>query len=222
MKSLVMPLVCVLITVVMAEGQDPEPKSSPTPGPLSGETDEPALPAPDVTPGNAGPALLPESDALPANPNAEQSMRAAVNRASTKPAAKEGARFDEIQSLAMSNPRAVYLLKRARNSSSIAARRAYLRAYYSAVAARMRKLDPELKSSIDDYEEAKIHQIAGFANSSSGSSHRSRSHRTVVRAPRHRSRRITAHHRYDRMMIIYDPYGPYMPSYGPPVVFEPW
>jgi hypothetical protein len=222
MKSLVILLVSVLIAVAMAEAEDSEPKSSPTPGSTSSEMEEPALPTPDATPGDAGSTLLPESNELPANPRAEQPMRASINRASTKPSAREEARFDAIQSMAMSSPRAAYLLRRARNSSSAAARRTYLRAYYSAVAARMRKLDPELKSSIDAYEEAKIHQAAGFASSGNGSSHRSRSHRTATREPHHRSRRVTARHRYERMMIIYDPDGPYMPPYGPPVVFEPW
>jgi hypothetical protein len=227
MKSLVILSVSVLIAVTMAEAQDSEPKSSPTPSPASSEMEEPALPTPEATPGDTGPILLPESSELRANPAAEQPTRASINRASTKPSAKETVRFDEIQSIAMSNPRAAYLLKRARNSSSAAARRAYLRAYYSTVAARMRKLDPELKSSIDAYEEEKVQQVAGSASPSDGSYHGSRSHRTVTRELHHRSRRVTAHHRYQRMMIIYDPYydpyyGPYMPPYGPPPVFGPW
>jgi len=230
MKSLVILSVSVLIAVTMAEAQDSEPKSSPTPSPASSEMEEPALPTPEATPGDTGPILLPESSELPANPAAEQPTRASINRASTKASAKETVRFDEIQSIAMSNPRAAYLLKRARNSSSAAARRAYLRAYYSTVAARMRKLDPELKSSIDAYEEEKVQQVAGSASPSDRSYHGSRSHRTVTRELHHRSRRVTAHHRYQRMMIIYDPYydpyygpyGPYMPPYGPPPVFGPW
>ncbi len=226
MKSLVILSVSVLIAVTMAEAQDSEPKSSPTPSPASSEMEEPALPTPEATPGDAGPILLPESSELPANPAAEQPTKASINRAATK----ETVRFDEIQSMAMSNPRAAYLLKRARNSSSAAARRAYLRAYYSTVAARMRKLDPQLKSSIDAYEEEKVQQVAGSASPSNGSHHRSFSHRTVTRELHHRSRRVAAHHHYQRMMIMYDPYYdpyygpymPYMPPYGPPPVFGPW
>jgi len=118
--------------------------------------------------------------------------------------------------MAMGNPRVTYLLKRARKSSSASARRLYLRAYYSTLAARMRKLDPGLKSSIDAYEEAKVHQIAGSASPSNGSSHRSRSHRQMAGGSHHGSRRIATRHRYERMMILYDPYGPYLPPYGPP------
>ena len=219
MKALVILSVSVLIAVGMSEAQDSDPKSSPTPDPTSSEMQEPALPTPETTPEDAGPALLPESNELPASPGAKQPIKASINRVSTKPSTRETDRFDEVHSLAMSNPRAAYLLKRARNSSSAAARRTYLRAYYSTVAARMRKLDPELKGSIDAYEEEKVHQVAGSA--SNDSYHRSRSHHTTTREPHHRSRRVATHHHYGRMTIIYAPYGPYMPPYGPPV-FDPW
>jgi hypothetical protein len=224
MKALVILAVSVLIAVGMSEAQDSDPKSSPTPDPTSSEVQEPALPTPEATPEDAGPALLPESNELPANPGANQPIKASISRVSTKASARETDRFDEVQSKAMSNPRAAYLLKRARNSSSAAARRTYLRLYYSTVAARMRKLDPELKGAIDAYQEEKVHQVAGSA--SSDSYHRSRSHHTANREPRHRSRRVAAHHHYGRTMIMYDPYGPYqygpyMPPYGPPV-FDPW
>jgi hypothetical protein len=224
MKSLLMLSLGVLIAVAVVEAQESDPKSSPTPDPTSSEMQEPALPTPEATPGDAEPILLPESNQLPANPGAERPTRASISRASTTSSAKETARFNEVQSLAMRNPRAAYLLKRARNSSSAATRRTYLREYYSTVAARMRKLDPELKGSIDAYEEEKVHQVVGSA--SNGSYHGSRSHRTETREPHHRSRRVATHHRYERMMIMYDPYGPYpygpyMPSYGPPV-FDPW
>ena len=224
MKSLVILSLGLLIAVSMTKGENSEPQPSPSPSPNFSEVEEPALPTPEASPGEAGPTLLPESNEIPANPGPQESTRASINRASTKPSARETARFDEVQSMAMGNPRAAYLLKRARNSSSTAARRTYLRAYYSTVAARMRKLDPELKVSIDAYEEEKVNQVAGSA--SSDSYHRSRSHHTATREPHRRSRRVTSHHRYERMMIIYDPYGPYpygpyMPPYGPPV-FGPW
>jgi hypothetical protein len=223
MKALVILSVSVLIAVGMSEAQDSDPKSSPTPDPTSSEVQEPALPTPEATPEDAGPALLPESNELPANPGTKRPITASINRVSTKPSTRETDRFGEVQSMAMSNPRAAYLLKRARNSSSAAARRTYLRAFYSTVAARMRKLDPELKGAIDAYEEEKVHQVAGSA--SNGSYHRSRSHHTATREPHHSSRRVAAHHHYARTMIIYDPYGPYGPyglPYGPPVVFDPW
>jgi hypothetical protein len=222
MKSLVVFSLCVLVFLAVAGAESSGPKSSPIPGPTSGEEEEPALPTPDATPQDSGPALLPESDQLPVRPGAERPTRSSINRGSAEPSAGEKKRFDKVRSAAMSNPRAAYLLKRARKSTSVRVRRTYLRAYYSTVAARMRKLDPELKSSIDAYEEARVGQVTGAASSSNGTSHRSRSKRTATRGPHRRYRRVAAHHRHERMMIIYDPYGPYMPPYGPPVVFEPW
>jgi hypothetical protein len=232
MKSLVVLSLGVLVFLAVAEAGGSGPKSSPIPGPTSGEEEEPALPTPDATPQDAGPVLLPESGQLPARPGVERPASSSINRGSVEPSAKEKVRFDEVRSAAMSNPRAANLLKRARNSRSVRVRSTYLRAYYSTVAARMRKLDPELKSSIDAYEEARVGQVTGAASSSNGISHRSRSNRTATRGPHRRYRRVAAHHRHERMMIIYDPYGPYMPPYGPygpymppygpPVVFEPW
>jgi hypothetical protein len=219
MKSLVIVWFSVLIAVARVEAQDSTPESSPIPGLAPGKIEEPTLPTPDAGPEDAGPTLLPESDELPVNPRAEQPTRASKDQASIKSSVSERNHFEEVQSMAMRSPRAAYLLKRARKSSSAAARRAYLRAYYSTVAARMRKLDPKLKSSIDAYEEANVHQVAGSASQSNGSSHRSHLHRTAAREVHHRSRRVTARHRYERMTIIYDPYG--IP-YGPPMVFYPW
>ena len=176
MKFFVLLFVGVLVAVAEAESSDPKP--SPTPGPISGEMEEPVLPTPDATPGDADATLLPESDELPAKAAAEQPTRASTNRLSLKSSAGEKGRFAKVQSMAMSSPRAAYLLKRARKSSSVAARRTYLRAYYSTVAARMRA--------------------------------------------HHRPRKVAARHRYERMMIIYYPYGPGLPPYGPPMVFDPW
>ncbi|MBV8174376.1 MAG: hypothetical protein JO151_07400 [Verrucomicrobia bacterium] len=223
MKSLVILSLGALIAVATAEADDSRPQPTPIQNP--GEMEEPALPTPEATPGDGGPTVLPESNELPARPRTEQPARASFERVSTGTSSAQEARFDEIRSTAMSNPRAVYLLKRARNSSSAAARRTYLREYYSTVAARMRRLDPELKSSIDAYEEAKVHEITASSSSAKKYSHRSSSHRTANSEAHHRSRRVSTRRHHERMIIIYDPYypyGPYMPPYSPPVVFDPW
>src|ERR1700730_9522782 len=89
MKSLVILSVSVLIAIAMAGAQDSDPKSSPTPDPTSSDIQEPALPTPGASPGDAGPILLPQSNELPANPGAEQPTRASMNRVSTKPSARE-------------------------------------------------------------------------------------------------------------------------------------
>ena len=220
MKSLVILSLGVLIVGAKAEAEDSQPQPA---VPHPPEMEEPALPTPEAAPGDGGSTVLPESDELLAHPRGEQPVRASSQRVSTQPSSGDEARFDEIRSKAMSNPRAAYLLKRARTSSSAAARRTYLREYYSTVAARMRRLDPELRSSIDAYEEAKIHEIAASSGSANSYSHRSSSHHTA--AAHHRSRRVSSHRHHERMVIMYDPYypyGPYMPPYGPPVVFDPW
>jgi hypothetical protein len=80
-----------------------------------------------------------------------------------------------------------------------------------------------LKSSIDAYEEAKIHEISGARTSTVRvSSRRSRLHRTASQQAHHRMHRVSFRNRYRRRIIIYDPYGPYFAPYGPPVVFYPW
>src|SRR5205823_12821707 len=101
---------------------------------------------------------------LPARPP-ELPPKSSSGVDSARQSSKDEGRFDEVRSLAMKNPRAAYLLKRAKASSSSASRRHYLRAYYVAVASRMRQLDPKLASSINAYEKARIHEVSGTRNS---------------------------------------------------------
>lgn len=208
-----------LIAVAKAEDSGSQAPSS---SPAGGELEEPALPTPEAAPSSPVPDLLPESSELPAHPLTGIPPKLSSSPASALHSSEEEGRFDEIRSLAMRNPRAAYLLKRARSSSKSASRRTYLRAYYVAVASRMRKLDPKLASSINAYEEAKINEVSATRNSTVQVSHRSRSRRTANRESHHRSHRLSSEYRYRRMIIIDDPYGPEMPPYGPPMVFYPW
>jgi hypothetical protein len=213
----------VLIAALAVASAENTPSKSPSPSPNTSETEEPALPTSEAVPSNDEPGLLPESGELPARPPAGAPSNLSSTPESPTPEFSNERRFDEIRSLAMSNPRAAYLLKRARDSSHPASRRAYLRAYYVTVASRMRKLDPKLKSSIDAYEEAKIHEVSGARTSTARvSSRRSRLHRIASQQAHHRMHRVSLGNRYRRRMIIYDPYGPYFAPYGPPVVFYPW
>ncbi len=135
---------------------------------------------PDAGPSNPEPDLLPESGELPARLPPELPSKLSPDGASPQSASKNEGRFDEIRSLAMSSPRAAYLLKRARHSSNSASRHLYLRAYYVTVASQMRKLDPNLKSSIDAYEETQIHEISGAHTATARAAfHRSRVHGTA-------------------------------------------
>jgi hypothetical protein len=221
-----------IISLVVAAGlatasAEDSPLPSPSPKPGTSEMEEPALPAPEAAPSNLEPDLLPGAGELPARPPSEVPSKLSPDRASPPVSSEKEGRFDEIRSLAMSDLRAAYLLKRARHSSNSASRRLYLRAYYVTVAARMRKLDPKLKSSIDAYEEAQIHEIYGAqASTARVSSHRSRVHGTASRERRHRSHKVAYQHRYRRFINIDYPYGPpYGPEfgpYGPPMVFYPW
>jgi hypothetical protein len=214
--------------LVTASAEDlPLPSSSPRPS--ASEMEEPALPTPEPAPSNPESDLLPQSDELPARPLSEPSSKLPPDRTSPQEPLEKGGRFDEIRTLAMSDPRATYLLKRARRSSNSASRHVYLRAYYATVASRMRKLDPKLKDSIDAYEEAQIHQVSGVRTATSRTSlHRSRVHATASREPHHRSHRVSYEHRYRRFRNVdypygpYGPYGPEFPPYGPPMVFYPW
>ena len=137
--------------------------------------EEPALPVPDSGQSNPETGLLPESGELPARLPPEVPSKLSPEGAAPEAASKGSGRFDEIRSLAMNSPRPAYLLKRARHSSNSAARHLYLRAYYVAVASQMRKLDPNLKSSIETYEETQIHEVSGVHTSPARTAfHRSR------------------------------------------------
>jgi hypothetical protein len=224
MKRLAIISLGLMAALAVANAEDTPPKS-PSPVPNTSETEEPALPTSEAVPSNTEPGLLPESGELPASPPAGVPSNLSSTPESPTPEFPKEGRFDEIRSLAMSNPRAAYLLKRARGSSNSASRRTYLRAYYVTVASRMRKLDPKLKSSIDAYEEAKIHEVTGAGRSTARvSRHRTRLHR-IASQGHHRTHTVSLRNRHRRMMIIYDPYGPdfapYGP-YGPPMVFYPW
>lgn len=223
----------IIISFVLAAGfakvsAEDSPLPSPSPSASSsssGEMEEPALPLPDPGQSNPETGLLPESGELPASRPPEVPSKLSPERAASEAASKSSGRFDEIRSLAMNSPRAAYLLKRARHSSNSAARHLYFRAYYIAVASQMRKLDPNLKSSIETYEETQLHEVSGSHPSPARTaSHRSRVHRTASQE-HHRSHRVSYQHHYRRYIIIDypygPPYGPEFPPYGPPMVFYP-
>jgi hypothetical protein len=189
----------------------------------AGEIEEPALPGAEADPTNPGPGLLPETGELPSRPSRETPARLPSSRGPTQRALEKNGRFEVVRALAMANRHATYLLRRARQSSSAAARRTYLRAYYMSVASRMRKLDPKLNSSINAYEESKLKELSSARTSNArGSRHRSRLRGTARLAGHHRLRRASHDYRYRRIIVIDAPYGPDFPPYGPPGVFEPW
>jgi hypothetical protein len=209
----------ILMTALGVASAGDSPGPSPSPALSANEMEEPPLPSSETIPSSLAPSLLPESGELPARPPAVSPGKVSSTRASAREAIEKDSRFEEIRSLAMNSPRAARLLKSARHSSNSASRRTYLRAYYIAVASRMRKLDPKLKSSIDSYEEAKIHEVSGARSSTARtSSHSSRRHRTASREVHHRWHR-DPRDRYRRIIVIDDRYGPEFLPYGPPPPF---
>jgi hypothetical protein len=214
-----------LAFVMMVAALDAQVAPSPVTDPSSGPSDaaEPVLPTPDANLPGADSDLLPKSGELPpVPPKMVRESRSRAEAGLKKESADEG-RFEEVRLRAMDSPRAAYLLKRARSSSHAAYRRAYLREYYAALASRMRKLDPNLNSSINAYEEAKIREI-GDGNSSTmeGLSHRSRTRHIVSRESHRKSHRMTSQYRERRLIIIDYPWGPQYPPYGPPPPLYPW
>jgi hypothetical protein len=215
-------IISLVVLAALAVNAEELPSQWPSPGQDGGEMEEPALPTSEAAPSNPEPGLLPESGELPARPRVAAPAKLPSTRISSGKAPAEGARFEIIHTLAMGNLRATRLLRRARQSSNPASRRSYLRAYYTAVASRMRQLDPKLKSSINAYEEGKLRELSSAKSSTARvSSHRSRVRRPTRLAGRHRWHRFSDENRYRRFIIIDAPYGPEFPPYGPPMVFEP-
>jgi hypothetical protein len=194
--------------------------------------DEPALPnsRPEI-PHPPSTGLLPDSGALP-NPTFNltppiysplKTNNPVVSTSTVKPPlrpkisteSKIQKRFEEVRSMAMRSPHVANLLKRADNASTGSARRNLLRAYYMAVCARMRVLEPGLKNSINAYQAEKTGKSAKLGNSGNSKMHSSqkRSHRPKETGTHSTHRK----HAYSRRVAYpgdYYPYGPYAP-YGP-------
>jgi hypothetical protein len=197
--------------------------------------DEPALPnSLPAIPHSPSTGLLPASGALPdPTPNLTSPIYSPIQtrntvvststvkpplRPKTKVESKTQKRFEEVRSIAMRNPHVVNLLKRAGKASSSSARRNLMRAYYLAVCARMRLLEPGLKNSINAYQAEKTGKAVNLNDSTiSGtktrhSQKRSRHKETGTHSTR---RKHTYPHRaiYPNDYELYGPYAPYGP-YG--------
>jgi hypothetical protein len=215
MRALAIFLFFASLWVSMAKAEDAQREVAPAPASPRTETDEPDLPVPERNPVDSSPSLLPERAPVDYSIN-----RKAVASPSRDIEKKQ--RFERIRLQAMNNPHAVYLLKRATHALKSATRRSYMRTYYVNVAERMRKLDPELKLSIDAYEEAGMKEAGGNLATKHPTFHRT-ARRMAARKARYANHHSHSHHhRYQRAMVIDDPYGPDYPPFGPPVVLYPW
>jgi hypothetical protein len=225
MKALAKLLLVTIGLVAPALAQEP----SATPN----SVDEPDLPSskPEI-PHPPSTGLLPESGALP-NPTSSltppiywplKTKNPPVSTSTVKPPlrpkTKTQKRFEEVRSIAMRSSHVVNLLKRANNASTGSARRNLMRAYYLAVCARMRLLEPGLENSINAYQAEKTGKSATLSDSKIGSA---KVHGSQKRS--HRSKEIgtrTTHHKhayshrasYPNEYGPYEPYGPYGPYGG--------
>jgi hypothetical protein len=153
-----------------------EPQSGASPSPSSSPSSPPATmaaelesPLPDGTPQEQPPTvLLPEPNFLPPpppqTPGNETPSTMASAEASRTP--QDESRFKAIKDSAMASARANHLLKEAKGALSTEARKNFMRAYYYTVCAQMRRLDPNLKSMIQEYESGEIQKIAAEGGSS--------------------------------------------------------
>jgi hypothetical protein len=180
----------LMATLAVVNGEDLASQRL-SPAGNAGEIEEPPLPTTEAVPSNPEPGLLPESGELPTRPRAVAPPKVSSTGVQARQGSAKRDRFEAVQSLAMGDRRAAYLLKRAERSSNPSSRRIYLRAYYTTVASRMRKLDPELKSSINTYEKGKLHALSGVRKLTT----RPISHRARI----HRSPRVAFHRKWHRL-----------------------
>jgi hypothetical protein len=65
-------------------------------------------------------------------------------------------RFRQIRTIAVRNPYAIYLWRRAQSATNDEMKRQFLRVYYLTMCDEMRKLEPRLKAMIDGFESAYV------------------------------------------------------------------
>ena len=146
---------------------EPEPIPTPTPSPIP-EAVSPAMPdnvensLPDGAPQQQTPTvLLPAPNFLPPpaklSPGNDSPLGDTPD--GSKPQPEDESRFQKLKSAAMGSARASYLLKEAQSALSAEARKNFMRAYYYTICAQMRRLDPGLKSMIQNYETEEIQRL---------------------------------------------------------------
>jgi hypothetical protein len=141
------------------------PQSAPSPAQQAAPESAPSpTPEPQIAPD-----LLPESKTLPPLPPASQlppdliperpkpvTTTPLPSPGSAEQQEKDRIRFRQIRTIAVRDPFAIYLAKRASEQKTLEDERAYFRAYYTSMAAQMRKLEPRLKPLIDAFEVGNI------------------------------------------------------------------
>jgi len=152
-------------TLLAQDAQPGAAESSPTPAKQAAPEGSPApTPEPQVAPD-----LLPESKTMPPLPPASALPPDLIPErpkpVKTSPLPNPGSaeqleldkiRFRQIRTIAVRDPFAIYLARRAAEAKTEQGRREYFRAYYTSMAIQMRKLEPRLKPFIDGFEAGNI------------------------------------------------------------------
>ncbi len=145
----------------------PTPTATPQSEQSTGQESPAASPSPEP---QQEPQLLPNTNALPAQPSPTPALRDLLPQGintvipgsllptpnSAEQSEKDKFRFREIRSIAVRNPYAVYLLRKAQSEHNDEAKREYLRVYYMTMCDEMRKLEPRLKGMIDGFENTNV------------------------------------------------------------------
>lgn len=137
-------------------------EQKPTPEPEGDATVRPPKPAaePAVAP---APAPAPTAERPPTPAPGKIKAQAPVARATPAPdpLLTEKARYDEVRSRALADPKIAELRQKADEAPTEEAGRQELRAYNKALFQKMRALDPSLKDRIDRMETAVLKQLGG-------------------------------------------------------------
>jgi hypothetical protein len=137
----------------------PTPTEQASPRTSPSQTPEPQT-APDLLPESITLPPLPPESALPRDllPEIPKPVKNAYlpTAGSAEQQEKDRIRFRQIRTIAVRDPFAIYLAKRAAQEKTEEGKREYFRAYYTTMAVYMRKLEPKLKPLIDAFEGGNI------------------------------------------------------------------
>ncbi|MBV8377913.1 MAG: hypothetical protein JO279_13035 [Verrucomicrobia bacterium] len=172
MRFLLLSTVGMIVFLIkVAGGQQAQPSPA---APLVPAMEE--IPTPSGVPEpQAAPALLPESNQLPAeppdlrlpspsalNPGGTDSNQSTEAPKVLSPEEQERnrVRLVQLRAIAMRNPRAIDLLKQANGAMLEEAKREFMRAYYHTLCTRMRQLDPGSGQAISAFEREEMRKLA--------------------------------------------------------------
>jgi hypothetical protein len=162
-------LIGSIFCAVILQGQEPTPSASASRIPLRSHHDDSGMPEGAQQPQSV-PELLPKSNALPGtgagafdpvpNPVPNASATPTPTPISPEQQKRNEARLAEIRNSAMRSARPIFLLEQSRSALTDEARRNFLRAYYYSVCVEMRRMEPDLKPMINDFEREQIRALA--------------------------------------------------------------